>query len=441
VKDNRPLDDAIAGYRREIANKPLPEAYNNLGIALRDNGQLDEAIAAYRQAIAINPDLAEPHNNLASALLDKGRLDEAIDAFAKAISLNPTLAEVHNNLGVALAERGRLGEAIAAHRRAVALKPNLAKAHHRLGMALLTRGDFQEGWEEYEWRWKCEGVPLLLRNFPQPQWNGEPLDGRTILLHAEQGFGDAIKFVRYVPLVAQRGGKIVIVCFAELEKLFRAMPGNWQIVAPGRPFPAFDLHAPFMSLPRVLGTTLSNIPRNVPYLHADAEQVARWRQRLANLSPRLNVGLAWAGKPAQQNDRNRSINLAKFTPLGQVTGVRFFSLQKGTPAAQAKTPPTQMELVDWTEELKDFADTAALIANLDLVISVDTAVAHLTGALGKPIWTLLSFAPGWHWLLDREDSPWYPSMQLFRQTSVGDWDTVIARVAEALSLRASENGH
>ncbi len=412
-----------------------PQAFNNRGIALRDLGQLDEAIACLREAITLDPNAPEPHNNLGLALQGKGQLDEAIVAFRRAIALNPNLAEVHNNLGIALADKGQLDGAIAAHRQAIALKPNLAKAHYNLGIALLTRGDLQLGWEEYEWRWKCEGVPLLLRNYSQPQWDGGPLEGRTILLHAEQGIGDAIKFVRYVPLVAQRGGRIIIVCFAELERLFRAMHGGWQVLvpAPGQPLPAFDLHAPLLSLPRVLATTLSNIPRVVPYLQADAEEVKKWQRRLAGYPPSLNVGLVWAGRPTQRNDRNRSVKLARLAPLGRVAGVRFFSLQKGEAAAEAKAPPPGMELVDWTQELKDFADTAALIANLDLVISVDTAVAHLTGAMGKPIWTLLSFVPGWHWLLEREDSPWYPSMRLFRQPSRGDWDTVIMRLAEALS--------
>jgi tetratricopeptide (TPR) repeat protein len=348
--------------------------------------------------------------------------------------LNPTVAEVHNNLGIALAGRGKIDEAITAHRRSIALKPQLAKAHHNLGIALLTRGDFQEGWAEYEWRWKCEGVPRLLRNFSQPQWDGGPLEGRIILLHAEQGFGDAIKFIRYVPLVAQRGGRVIIVCFAELERLFQAMPGAWQIVGPGHALPAFDLHAPLLSLPRILETTLSNIPRAVPYLQADADQATKWKHRLSVYPPCVNVGLVWAGRPTQRNDRNRSVQLARFAPLGQVAGIRFFSLQKGTAAAEAKAPPEGIELVDWTEDLKDFADTAALIANLDIVISVDTAVAHLAGAMGKPIWALLSSVPGWHWMLEREDSPWYPSMRLFRQPSLGDWDSVFKRLAEALFL-------
>jgi hypothetical protein len=235
-------------------------------------------------------------------------------------------------------------------------------------------------------------------------------------------------------MVEQRGGKIIVECPAGLQRLFRTMTGNCQIVAEGQPLPAFDLQCPLLTLPRVFGTNLANIPNTVPYLQADVDQAGRWRQRLANHGPIVNVGLAWAGSPIHQNDRNRSMKLKTFAPLGQVPGVRFFSVQKVDAAAQAKTPPPGMELVDWTEELNDFADTAALIANLDLVIAVDTAVVHLAGAMGKPVWTLLPFVTDWRWLLEREDSPWYPTMRLFRQNSWGNWDSVITRVAEALSL-------
>jgi hypothetical protein len=259
------------------------------------------------------------------------------------------------------------------------------------------------------------------------------LEGRTILLHAEQGFGDVIQFIRYLPLVEQRGGRIIVECQAELQRLFQTTAERCQIVIRGQPLPAFDLHCPLLSLPRAFGTALANIPGTEPYLQADAEQVGRWQRRLGEFDSMVKVGLAWAGSPTHKKDRNRSMKLARLAPLGQAPGVRFFSLQKGATAAQAKTPPPGMDLVDWTEELKDFADTAALIANLDLVIAVDTAVVHLAGAMGKPVWTLLPFVPDWRWLLEREDSPWYPTMRLFRQNSWGDWDSVITRVADALS--------
>jgi hypothetical protein len=266
------------------------------------------------------------------------------------------------------------------------------------------------------------------------------LEGRSLLLHTEQGLGDAVQFIRYLPLAAQRGARIIIECQAELQRLFQTMSGNYQTVVRGQPLPAFDLHCPLLSLPWVFGTNLASIPNDVPYLHADAEDAGRWQDRLGGHCALLKVGLAWAGKPTHQNDRNRSMKLARLAPLGQLPGVHFFSLQKGTAAAEAKAPPAGMELVDWTEELKDFADTAALIANLDLVIAVDTAVVHLAGAMGKPVWTLLPFASDWRWLLDRADSPWYPTMRLFRQATPGDWDGVIRRVAAELSRHKSNRG-
>ncbi|MGD0390512.1 MAG: tetratricopeptide repeat-containing glycosyltransferase family protein [Tepidisphaeraceae bacterium] len=427
------LDAALNLIRRAIAICSTNVAYyNNLGNALIDAGQLDEAIATYRQAIAFSPQYAQTHYNLGVALERKGQLDEAVAAYRQAIRLKPDFVEAHNNLGNALIEIGQLDEAIAACRRAIALSPNFAEAHFNLSVALLARGDFQEGWEEYEWRWKCKDHPPL-RNFAQPQWDGHSLEGRTLLLHAEQGFGDALQFIRYLPLAAQRGGKIIIECQAELQRLFQTIAGRCQVMVRGQPLPAFDLHCPLLSLPRVFATNLDNIPNIVPYLHADAEDAGRWQHRLAEHAPLVKVGLGWAGSPGNKNNRNRSINLASLAPLGQIPGVRFFSLQKGEAAAEAKTPPPGMELVDWTQELKDFADTAALIANLDLVIAVDTAVAHLAGAMGKPVWTLLPFVP-WRWLLGREDSPWYPSMRLFRQPRMGDWDSVVMRVVEELSL-------
>jgi len=409
--------------------------HSNLGNALTDLGQLDQALISYRQAVLLQPESAEVHYNLGVALQRNGQLDEAIAAYRQAVGLKPDLAAAHRNLAVALKGNGQLDEAIASYREALRLKPDDARTHNNLALALLTRGDFQEGWEEHEWRWKCRDFPSPPRNFVQPQWDGCALEGRTLLLHAEQGLGDAIQFIRYLPLVEQRGGRIIIECQVELQRLLRSMAGNWQIVVPSQPSPVFDLHCPLLSLPRVFGTNLANIPHPVAYLHADAEDARSWQNRLASDSPLMKVGLAWAGSPAHRNDCNRSMRLAKLAPLGQLPGARLFSLQKGKEAAEAKTLPPGMELVDWTQELKDFADTAALIANLDLVIAVDTAVVHLAGAMGKSVWTLLPFASDWRWLMEREDSPWYPSMRLFRQPSIGDWDSVIARVVEALSHR------
>jgi tetratricopeptide (TPR) repeat protein len=428
------LDAAIVAYRQAIAVNPnLPEGHSNLGIALNIKGQVDEAIAAHRRAIGLRPGYSEARN-LGFALKDKGDLDEAVTAYRQAVACRPDYAEAHSDLGNALRESGRLDEAIAAYGRAVALNPSLPEAHYHLATALLAKGDFELGWREYEWRQKCKELSSQARNFTQPRWDGCSFEGRTLLIHAEQGFGDAIQFFRYLPLVVQRGGKIIVECHPELERIFQAAAGSCQVVARGQPPPNFDLHCSLLSLPQVFGATLADIPKDVPYLQPDAEETRRWQGRLADHSTVMKVGLVWAGSSGHKNDRNRSIELARLAPLMQTPGVGFFSLQKGNVDTGAKTSPAGMELIDWTRDLKDFADTAALIANLDLVIAVDTAVAHLAGAMGKPVWTLLPFVPDWRWLLEREDSPWYPTMRLFRQPLRGDWDSVIRRVADELRL-------
>ena len=436
------LDEAIAAYRRAIALKPAyPQAHVNLGDALRDKGELDGAIAAYRQAIALEPGFSEAHNNLGSVLKDKGELDGAIAAYRRAIAANPSDPEAHSNLGNALRDKGKVDEAIAACRAAIALDPGYAEAHWNLALALLTHGDFSQGFDEFEWRWKWKIFPR--RDFPQPLWNGEPLAGATLLLHAEQGFGDTLQFIRYLPLVEQRGGKVIIECQPELQRVLRTAAGG-SVVARGQEIGAFDVHCPLLNLPRIFGTTPRTIPRQVPYLYADRAMVESWRSRLGGNSDSFKVGLAWAGNQAHMNDRSRSMMLSAFAPLGRLPGIRFYSLQKGGQADQAKNAPEGLELIDWTNDLDDFADTAAFIANLDLVISVDTSVAHLAGAMGKPVWVMLPFAADWRWMREHEDSPWYPTMRLFRQTSIGDWESVIQRVGKILNdlalLRGNSSG-
>jgi tetratricopeptide (TPR) repeat protein len=435
LRDKGQLDEAITTCRRAIALNPnLPQAHSNLGNALKDKEQLDEAIAAYRQAIALNPNLPEAHSNLGSVLRDKGQLDEAIAACCRAIALRPSYSEAHSNLGSVLRDKGQLDEAIAAFRQAVALNPNLPEAHFNLSLSLLTSGDFQQGWEEYEWRWKCKDFPPSRRNFAQPQWDGRPLEGRAILLHAEQGLGDAIQFIRYLPLVVQRGGRIIVECQAELQRLFQTMAGICQVVAFGQPLPAFDLHCPLLSLPRVFGTNLANVPHIVPYLSPDPALVDAWSRRPGSGNRPLRVGLAWAGSPRFKGNRARSLNLQQLAPFAAVPGVKFYSLQKGAAGEQAKSPPVGLELVDLGPDLNDFADTAAVMSLMDLIITTDTSVPHLAGAMGRPVWLMLQFAPDWRWLLERQDSPWYPTMRLFRQSRTGDWDGVIMRVVDALSL-------
>jgi tetratricopeptide (TPR) repeat protein len=436
------LDEAIAAYRQAIALRlNHAVAHSNLGNALKDRGQLHEAIASYRLAIAMQPDYPEAHSNLGNALQNNGQLDEAIAAHRRAVALNPELSGAHSNLGSALKDAGQLEAAIAAYRQAIILKSDFAEAHFNLALSLLLQGDFRSGWAEHEWRWKCKGVQSTFSHFSQPQWDGSDLTNRTILLHVEQGLGDAIQFVRYLPLVAERGAKVIFRCNPELRRLLEGNGGVATWLAPGEPAPPFDLHCPLLSLSRAFGTTLESIPARIPYVFADPKLSEFRRTELAAHSPALKAALVWAGSPTHKNDRNRSMKLADLVPLMHLPGVRCFSLQKGEAAAQATTLPEGIELIDWTSELTDFADTAALIANLDVVISVDTAVAHLAGAMGKPVWLMLPFAADWRWLTNRNDSPWYPTMRLFRQPAWGDWKSVVAEIARALSLWSKNRSH
>ncbi|MGD0390086.1 MAG: tetratricopeptide repeat protein, partial [Tepidisphaeraceae bacterium] len=433
LKDKGQIEEAIAAHRQAIRIKPdYAAAHNNLGNTLGAKGQLDEAIASYRQAIRFDPDLAAGYSNLGNALGEVGQLHEAVTSFRQAIRLKPDFAEAHHNLGNALMEMGQVDEAIASYRKAIALKRQYGEAHTGLALALLARGDFRPGLEEYEWRWKCKDFPSPARNFARPQWDGCPLQDRTLLLHAEQGFGDAIHFIRYLPLVQQRGGRIVIECPAELQRLFQTIAGRCQIVVRGRPLPPFDFHCPILSLPLAFKTTLESIPAEVPYLFPDPELLESWRQKLSASAAGLKVALNWAGNPNVRRDHARSMSLDRLAPLSEVRGATFYSLQKGAAGRQADQPPAGLPLVNLAPELHDFADTAAVMCLMDLVITTDTSVAHLAGALGRPVWVMLQFMPDWRWFLDREDSPWYPTMRLFRQAAPGDWLDVTQRVAERL---------
>ena len=433
-------EEAAPCYRRAIALRPgNPATHNNLGIALKQTGQLQDAAAAYRQAIALKPDYVEAHNNLGNVLKELGLLDEAAQCFQRALDLRPGLADAHSNLGNVLLAQGRVDQAAEAYERAIALNPDYAEARNNLALIQLQRGDFERGWEGYEWRWKLKVAVAPRRDFPQPEWRGEQLSGARVLVHAEQGFGDAIQFCRYVPLVAQRGAKVILEVQPELKRLMAGLAGVHELVTLGEALPPFDYHIPLMSLPRVFGTRLDTVPADVPYLRAPPDLVQAWRDKLSGITG-LRVGLAWAGSPQHMNDRNRSLALSTLAPLAAVSGATYMALQKGPSAAQAATPPAGMRLVELGTELGDFADTAAVIANVDLVIAVDTAVAHLAGALGKPVWLLLPFAGEWRWLLDRSDSPWYPSMRLFRQPRPGAWGEVLERVVQELGTMHPRRG-
>jgi hypothetical protein len=333
-----------------------------------------------------------------------------------------------------LKELGQLDEAAACYRKVLALEPQHPEAHCNLGIVLLAQGQLAEGWTEHEWRWQTPQLIAARRDFAQPQWRGEPALGSTLLIQAEQGFGDTIQFCRYAKLAAARGLRVTLEVQPSLVRLLLGMQGVDRVIGRGEALPAFDLHCPMLSLPSALGLTLMNLPGFEPYLHADPAQVAAWSMRLPKMigaAPR--IGLAWAGNPRSHSrglaavDRRRSLSPRRLAPLFKVRGLHFFSLQKGGPLA-----PVEFQLTDVMEEMQDFADTAALIANLDLVISVDTAVAHLAAALGKPVWLLDRFDACWRWFTGRRDSPWYPSLRIYRQPQSGDWETVLTEVTRDL---------
>jgi tetratricopeptide (TPR) repeat protein len=438
------LEPAVESLQRAVALKrDYAEAYNNLGVALRKQGRLDEAIVEFRQAVALEPGSAGAHSNLGGALRDQGRLDEAIASFQHAVALKPDHHEGHLNLGNSLNDQGSPDEAAESFARALALQPDDADAHFGAALVRLVQGDLERGFAEYEWRWRCPSFAGGQRALPAgAMWNGGPLDGRTILLHAEQGLGDTLQFARYAPLVATRGGRVVLEVQPELLPLLRGLPGVEQLVARGERLPSFEVHAPLLSLPHLLGTRLATIPAEVPYVRADPTSTAAWAKYLSagDAGAGLRVGLVWAGNQDHKRDSSRSVPLAVLAQLGAVPGVRPLALQKGPAAAQAETWPAGLQLINLGPLLADFGDTASVIENLDLVISVDTSVAHLSGALARPVWVLLPFVSDWRWLREREDSPWYPTARLFRQPAPGDWDSVVARVADALrELAAAHN--
>jgi tetratricopeptide (TPR) repeat protein len=414
----------------------LAAARNNLGNAYSDLGRQREAEAEFRKALALDAGLPEAHFSLGLSLQRQGREGEAIACYREALRRAPGFAPAALNLGYLLEARQEVAAAIDTYTAAIAADPGLVEAHVNLGMQLLLAGRLAEGWEEYEWRLRYPEYSGADAAAAAPRWDGAALGGRAILLDAEQGFGDAIQFLRYAPMVAARGGRVTVRCAPELRDLFAGTQGVVAVVCRGDRLPAFDAYSPLPSLPRAFGTTLGNVPAGAPYVQADPRRVARWRARLAEAKESCRVGLVWASQSQHRTAAAKSVTLDALSALGAVPGVRFYSLQKGEAAEQARRPPPGMRLTDLSAELADFADTAAALAGLDVVISVDTAVAHLAGALGMPAWTLLKFAPDWRWLLAREDCPWYPTMRLFRQARPGDWSEPLARLRDALERLA-----
>ncbi|MGN6232203.1 MAG: tetratricopeptide repeat protein [Trinickia sp.] len=445
-------DEALASFEKVLAAKPdFPEAWSNRSCALRDLGLPEDAVASCDRALALRPNYAEAWSNRANALSDLNRPADAQASYERALAASPDFADAWNNLGLTFVDQNRHADALACYERALALSPDSAETHWNRALCLLQMGDLAAGFAEYEWRWRRKRIAPSQRRFDAPLWLGDaPVEGKTILLHAEQGLGDTLQFCRYAALVAKRGARVVLEVQPELERLLAGLEGVDELVASGEPLPAFDFHCPLLSLPLALRTVASTIPADTPYLFADAQASVRWRARIESAVPRhtLKVGLVWAGghRPhvpeLRKNDARRSLSVDRFAPIMQVPGVQCFSLQKGEKAARQLTAMREhheasRHVIDWTEELTDFADTAALVDNLDLVISVDTSTAHLAGAMNKPVWILNRLDTCWRWMLEREDTPWYPSARLFRQPTLGDWDSVIERIAHALAAVAA----
>jgi len=463
------LEEAVAQYRRALELHPdNPDGLVNLGAALRRLNRLEESETRLRRALELQPENPAVHFHLGTTLQRVRRTDEAIKHLREALRLKPGFSDARKNLGIFLRRSGRFAEAEAFYREwlaerpesaenlvnlghtlaqtgrvdeslecfdaALRLEPELGEARTNRAVLWLLRGDFARGWPEYEWRWRRKNVtpPPI----PRPAWDGRPLPDGTILLVVEQGVGDIFHFIRYVEQVRQRVGHVMLLCRPALIPLLSRVPGIDCVVAEGDAVPPFDVYAMLMSLPLILGTTLENIPAGVPYLEADPQRVARWRERLGSFAG-LTVGLAWQGNPDHPDDSTRSVPLARLMPLFDVPGVRWVSLQKGIGAEQIRALPRAVPIVDFTAEMDEsggaFMDTAAVIGSLDLVISADTAVAHLAGAMGVKTWLALAAAPDWRWLLGRDDSPWYPTMRLFRQTQPGDWDSVATAMASTLT--------
>jgi tetratricopeptide (TPR) repeat protein len=432
----RRWDEAGKSFREALRLNPnYPEAHTNLGAVLRELGRLTEAEAELREALRLRPEMIEAHIALARVQLDANRLEAAEASCREALRLRPNLSEALQALGMIDMLLARPEQALDWYRQAVALDPNEPSLHRNVAIALLLMGRYAEGWAEYEWRWRCPEAGE--RPSPQPLWDGSSLEGRTIVLYGEQGLGDTVQFVRYARLARERGGRVVVAAQNSILPLLRSADGVDDVVALGDPLLFFDVHAGLIDVARIVGTTEKTIPADVPYIEVEAQLVEHWRQELASLGG-FKVGIAWQGKPSFYFDRFRSMPLKEFAPLAAVPGITLISLQKGFGSEQIAALDGLFKVVDLGPQLDEraaFLDTAAVIKNLDLVIASDSATAHLAGALGVPVWLATPFSPDWRWLLARDDSPWYPTMRLFRQERRGDWRHVFQRMAMALAER------
>lgn len=440
LKGFKEWEAALAGYECAIAAKgDYAQAHANRGAVLQELGRREEALASYDRSIEIWPDYAEGYFNRGTTLKALMRWNEALASYERAIALKPDYAAAYCDRAGVFMEVGRPDAALASYHRAVAIQPDFAEAQYNHSLALLLTGDYEKGWLNYEWRWKnAEKLSLERRLFSQPLWLGkESIAGKRLLIYGEQGLGDALQFCRFAKGVAAKGATVVLEVQRTLAPLLASVDGVSQVVPDGDPLPEFDYHCPLLSLPLALRTTIETIPAATKYLHSDTVKVARWRERLG-VRTRPRIGLAWSGNPKQGNDHNRSLSIADWA-AHLPREFEYICLQKDVRTADEEVLAANPWIWRLDGELQDFGDTAALCECLDLVISVCTSVAHLSAALGRPTWVLLPFNPDWRWLLDRDDSPWYPTATLYRQPAIGDWDGVFARVAADLRIAAANS--
>ncbi|NTW52418.1 MAG: tetratricopeptide repeat protein [Chlorobiaceae bacterium] len=426
------FEEALESYDRAIALKPAhANAYSNRGNALKKLKRFDAALESYGKAIALKGDFHEAYSNRGLLLRELWRFDEALENLDKSIAIKPDFAEAYSNRGLLLKDLNQLDAALENFEKAIAIIPDLAEAHLHKSVVLLLGGNFRRGWELYEWRWKVERFNTSRSDFSQPLWLGnESIKGKTLLLHSEQGYGDSIQSCRYVPLLADLGARVIVQAELPIVSLLEKLPGVSEVIEKGRALPEFDFHCPLLSLPLAFRTDLNSIPYPGRYLKSDPDKLEHWKKRLGNKT-KPRVGLAWSGNAAHTSDANRSIPLStmrKHLP----EGFSYVSLQKEVRQSDKPTLESNADILHFGDELEDFTDTAALCDLMDVVISVDTSIAHLNGALGNPTWVLLPFIPDWRWMLDRDDSPWYQSVRLFRQQGPNNWDSVFERLVSSL---------
>ncbi len=424
-------DEGIAEALKAIELDPnRPEAHNTLGVVYMRAGKMDEAIAATKRAVEMNPRFHKAVGNVGGIYQKHERHADAIEWFERASAILPADIETANALYGAYYKTRRIDKSLEVTERALKHNPNHAELHGNRSLALLALGRYIEGFEEYEWRWRCTTFTSPPRDFDRPMWESTDPTGRTILVHSEQGYGDIIQFARYIPMLIAKGAKVIVEVPVAARSLVESIPGVSRVVPKGLKLPDFDLHIPLLSLPRAFKTTVETIPGNVPYFRVDQPRVERWRPLIHRDTPGLKVGIVWGGNT--KPDPKRSVALKQLAPLADVRNVTWFSLQTAEPREELKDAPLGLNLIDIGKDLKDFSDTAAVMSLLDLVITIDTASAHLAGAMAAKTWTMIPYAADWRWQMEGESSPWYPTMRLFRQPTLNDWGPTIERLREEL---------